>query len=39
MAKVKKEGKKKKSRKNILKTLKMIKNNNILISEYKKAFS
>jgi hypothetical protein len=39
MANAKKEGKKKKSRKSILKTLKMIENNNILIAEYKKSFS
>jgi len=35
MAKAKKEGKKKKSRKSVLKTLKMIKNNEKLINEYK----
>ncbi len=36
MAKAKKEGKKKKSRKSILKTLKMVQNNDILIKKYKK---
>jgi hypothetical protein len=36
MAKAKKEGKKKKSRKSILKTLKMVQNNDILINKYKK---
>jgi hypothetical protein len=35
MAKARKEGKKKKSRKSVLKTLKMIKNNEKLINEYK----
>jgi hypothetical protein len=35
MAKAKKEGKKKRSRKSVLKTLKMIKNNEKLINEYK----
>ena len=35
MAKAKKEGKKKKSRKSVLKTLKMIDNNNKLIKKYK----
>lgn len=34
MAKAKKEGKKGKSRKSILKTLKMIENNNRLIQKY-----
>lgn len=34
MAKAKKEGKKKKSRKSVLKTLKMIENNNRLIKKY-----
>ena len=34
MAKARKEGKKGKSRKSILKTLKMIENNNILIQKY-----
>jgi hypothetical protein len=33
MAKAKKEGKKKKSRKSILKTLKMVQNNYILINK------
>ena len=36
MAKAKKEGKKKKSRTSILKTLKMVQNNDILIKKYKK---
>ena len=36
MAKAKKEGKKSKSRKSILKTLKMIENNNRLIQKYYK---
>jgi hypothetical protein len=36
MAKAKKEGKKKKSRKSILKTLKIVQNNDILIKKYKK---
>ncbi len=36
MGKAKKEGKKKKSRKSILKTLKMVQNNDILIKKYKK---
>jgi len=35
MAKAKKEGKKKKSRKSVLKTLKMIESNNRLIKKYK----
>jgi hypothetical protein len=35
MSKARKEGKKKKSRKSVLKTLKMIKNNEKLINEYK----
>jgi len=35
MAKARKEGKKGKSRKSILKTLKMIENNNRLLSKYK----
>jgi hypothetical protein len=35
MAKAKKEGKKKKSRKSVLKTLKRIDNNNKLIQKYK----
>ena len=35
MANAKKEGKKKKSRKSVLKTLRMIENNNKFISEYK----
>ncbi len=35
MAKAKKEGKKKRSRKSILKTLKLIENNNRLIKLYK----
>lgn len=35
MAKAKKEGKKKKSRKSILKILKMIENNNKLLEKYK----
>ena len=35
MGKSRKEGKKKKSRKSVLKTLKMIKNNEKLINEYK----
>lgn len=34
MAKAKKEGKKKKNRKSVLKTLKMIENNNRLIKKY-----
>lgn len=34
MAKAKKEGKKKKSRKSILKTLKMIENNNKLLKKF-----
>lgn len=34
MAKAKKEGKNKKSRKSVLKTLKMIENNNRLIKKY-----
>jgi hypothetical protein len=36
MAKAKKEGKKKRSQKSILKTLKLIENNNRLIKLYKK---
>jgi hypothetical protein len=39
MANAKKEGKKKKSRKSILKTLRMIEKNNIIIAEYKKSLS
>lgn len=35
MAKAKKEGKKKKSRKSVLKKLRMIDNNNKLIQKYK----
>lgn len=35
MAKAKKEGKKKKSRKSILKTLRLIENNNRLLNQYK----
>jgi hypothetical protein len=35
MGKARKEGRKKKSRKSVLKTLKMIKNNEKLINEYK----
>jgi hypothetical protein len=35
MGKSRKEGRKKKSRKSVLKTLKMIKNNEKLINEYK----
>ncbi len=35
MAKAKKEGKKKRSRKSVVKTLKLIKNNEKLINEYK----
>lgn len=35
MAKAKKEGKKKKSRKSVLKTLKMIESNNQLLKKYK----
>jgi hypothetical protein len=35
MSKARKEGRKKKSRKSVLKTLKMIKNNEKLINEYK----
>jgi hypothetical protein len=35
MAKARKEGKKKRSRKSVVKTLKLIKNNERLISEYK----
>lgn len=35
MAKARKEGKKTKSRKSILKTLKLIKNNNKLLQKYK----
>jgi len=35
MAKAKKEGKKKKSRKSVLKTLKMIEKNNLIIKKYK----
>ena len=35
MAKARKEGKKKKSRKSILKTLKMIETNNQLLKKYK----
>lgn len=35
MAKAKKEGKKKKSRKSVLKTLRLIDNNNKLIEKYK----
>jgi hypothetical protein len=38
MAKAKKEGKKKKSRKSVLKTLKLIENNNKLIKKYSKEF-
>ena len=34
MGKARKEGRKKKSRKSVLKTLKMIKNNEKLITEY-----
>ena len=34
MAKAKKEGKKGKSRKSILKTLRLIENNNLLIQKY-----
>lgn len=36
MAKAKKEGKKKRSRKSVLKTLKMIDHNNKILSEYRK---
>ena len=36
MARAKKEGKKKKNRKSVLKTLRLIENNNILIEKYKK---
>jgi hypothetical protein len=35
MAKARKEGKKKRSRKSVVKTLKLIKNNEKLINEYK----
>ena len=35
MAKARKEGKKKRSRKSVVKTLKLIKNNERLINEYK----
>jgi hypothetical protein len=35
MAKAKKEGKKKRSRKSVVKTLKLIKNNERLINKYK----
>jgi hypothetical protein len=35
MGKARKEGRKKKSRKSVLKTIKMIKNNEKLINEYK----
>lgn len=35
MAKAKKEGKKKKSRKSVLKTLKLINHNNKILSKYK----
>jgi hypothetical protein len=35
MGKARKKGRKKKSRKSVLKTLKMIRNNERLISEYK----
>ncbi len=35
MAKAKKEGKKKRSRKSVLKTLKLIENNERLIKQYK----
>jgi len=38
MAKARKEGKKGKSRKSILKTLRMIENNNRLLSKYKEEF-
>jgi hypothetical protein len=38
MAKAKKEGKKKKSRKSVSKTLKLIENNNKLIKKYSKEF-
>lgn len=38
MAKAKKEGKKKKSRRSVLKTLKMIENNNKLIQKYKSEY-
>jgi hypothetical protein len=38
MAKAKKEGKKGKSRKSILKTLRLIENNNRLISKYQEEF-
>jgi hypothetical protein len=36
MAKARKEGKKGKSRKSILKTLRLIKNNNLLLQKYYK---
>jgi hypothetical protein len=39
MANARKEGKKKKSRKSVLKTLKMIEKNNQIIAKYKKSFS
>ena len=38
MAKARKEGKKGKSRKSILKTLRLIENNNRLISKYQEEF-
>jgi len=38
MTKAKKEGKKKKSRKSVSKTLKLIENNNKLIKKYSKEF-
>ena len=38
MAKARKEGKKKKSRKSVSKTLKLIENNNKLIKKYSKEF-
>lgn len=36
MAKAKKEGKKKKSRKSLIKTLRLIENNNTMIQKHKK---
>jgi hypothetical protein len=39
MANAKKEGKKKKSRKSVLKTLKMINHNNMVITKLKKEFN
>jgi hypothetical protein len=39
MGKSRKQGKKKKSRKSIMKTIKMVEKNDQLIAKYKKSFS